>query len=46
MNGAIDHTLEFLLDFDGRIHQLEKGYWIKFEIKRVKPSKRRPFGLS
>jgi hypothetical protein len=41
-----DHTLEFLLAFDGRIHHLEEGYCIKFEIKRVKPGKRRPFGLS
>jgi hypothetical protein len=46
MNGDADHTLEFLLNFDGRVHHLEKGYWIKFEIKRVKASKRRPFGLS
>jgi hypothetical protein len=34
------------LAFDGRIHHLEQGYWIKFEIKRVRRSKRRPFGLS
>ena len=25
-----DHGLEFLLAFDGRIHHLEKGYWLKF----------------
>lgn len=25
-----DYGLEFLLAFDGRIHHLEKGYWIKF----------------
>ena len=41
-----DPTLEFLLVFDGRIHHLEKGYWIKFEIKRVEASKPRPYGLS
>lgn len=41
-----DHTLEFLLAFDGRIHHLEQGYWIKFEIKRVKATRRRPHGLS
>ena len=41
-----DPTLEFLLAFDGRIHHLEKGYWIKFEIKRVEASKPRPYGLS
>ena len=27
-----EHTLEFLLDFNGRIHCYEKGYWVKFEI--------------
>jgi hypothetical protein len=27
-----DHGLEFLLAFNGRIHYLEKGYWLKFEI--------------
>jgi hypothetical protein len=41
-----DHTLEFILAFDGRIHHLEDGSRIKFEIKRVKPAKSRPHGLS
>jgi hypothetical protein len=41
-----DHTLEFLLAFDGRVHHLEKGYWSKFEIKRVPATTRRPFGVS
>jgi Family of unknown function (DUF6516) len=41
-----DHTLEFLLAFDGRIHHLEEGYRIKFEIKRVQVNKKRPHGLS
>lgn len=41
-----EHTLEFLLAFDGRIHHLEEGYWIKFEIKRVKATGERPHGLS
>ena len=41
-----DHGLEFLLAFDGRIHHLEAGYWIKFEIKRVTAAKNRPHGLS
>jgi hypothetical protein len=41
-----DHGLEFLLAFDGRIHHLEKGYWIKFEIRRVKVTKERPHGVS
>ena len=40
-----DHTLEFLLAFDGRIHHLEQGYWLKFEIMRVPPTPERPHGL-
>ena len=43
---ASDHGLEFLLAFDGRIHHLEKGYWLKFEIARVKATTNRPHGLS
>ncbi len=47
MNGEqSEYGLEFLLAFDGRIHHLEEGYWIKFEIKRVKAAKERPHGLS
>ena len=41
-----EYGLEFLLAFDGRIHHLEAGYWLKFEIKRVPASKERPHGLS
>lgn len=41
----IEYTLEFLLAFDGRVHWLEHGYWLKFEIGRVEPSDRRPHGL-
>lgn len=41
-----EYGLEFLLAFDGRIHHLEEGYWIKFEIKRVKAARERPHGLS
>ena len=44
--GPSDYTLEFILAFDGRIHHLEEGYSIKFEIKRVEPAKNRPHGLS
>src|SRR5574340_707184 len=47
MNGrAPGYALEFLLAFDGRIHHLEEGYWIKFEIERVKATGKRPHGLS
>ncbi|MFH1343022.1 MAG: DUF6516 family protein [Pseudomonadota bacterium] len=45
MNEAQMHTLEFLLAFDGRLHWYEQGYFTKFEIKRVEPSKERPHGL-
>jgi hypothetical protein len=41
-----EHGLEFLLAFDGRVHHLEAGYWLKFEIKRVEASEERPHGLS
>jgi len=41
-----EYGLEFLLAFDGRIHHLEEGYWIKFEIERVKAVKERRHGLS
>ena len=47
MNGGVaDHGLEFLLAFNGRIHHLEKGYWLKFEITRVETTAKRPHGLS
>ena len=46
MYNALGYGLEFLLAFDGRIHHLEEGYWIKFEIKRVEATKQRPHGLS
>src|SRR5437660_4116904 len=46
MHRAPEYGLEFLLAFDGRIHHFEEGYWIKFEIERVKTTKERPQGLS
>jgi hypothetical protein len=45
-NEPSEYGLEFLLAFDGRIHHLEDGYWIKFEIKRAEATKKRPHGLS
>lgn len=41
-----DFGLEFLLDFDGRLHFFEDGCWLKFEIKKGEPSRERPHGLS
>ena len=40
-----DHTLEFLLAFDGQRHWLEDGYFLKFEIARVVRSEMRPHGI-
>lgn len=40
-----EHTLEFLLAFNGRVHRYAGGYWLKFEIARVAPSEARPHGL-
>ena len=41
-----EYGLEFLLAFDGHVHHLEKGYRIKFEIRRVETTRARPHGLS
>jgi len=41
-----EYGLEFLLAFDGRIHHLEEGYWIKFEIEGVKAANERTHGLA
>jgi hypothetical protein len=40
-----DHTLEFLLAFDGRTHWLDQGYCLRFKIRRVPPTPSRPHGL-
>jgi hypothetical protein len=41
-----DHALEYLLAFDGEIHQLgSQGYWLKFVVKRVPSSPTRPHGI-
>ena len=41
----VEHTLAFLLDFNGRIHRYAGGYWLKFEIMRVPVTETRPHGL-
>jgi hypothetical protein len=43
---APDYGLEFLLAFDGRIHVLSHGYWLRFRIRRTEPTRIRPHGLS
>lgn len=40
-----EHTLAFLLAFDGRVHWLESGHWLKFEIRRIQATPERPHGL-
>lgn len=40
-----DHTLEFLLSFDGQIHQLGGHYWLKFVARKVAPTPGKPHGI-
>lgn len=44
-NRLPEHTLEFLLAFDGRTHWMESGHRLKFEIRRVPITEARPHGL-
>ena len=45
MTVAKDHVLDFLLDFNGREHVFEGGYYVKFEIRQVAPSEQMPHGI-
>ena len=45
MEEGSEHTLEFLLAFDGRVHWYAEGYFVKFEIRRIEPTTERPHGL-
>ena len=40
-----EHTLEFLLGFNGHIHRYAGGYWLKFEITKAEASDGKPNGL-
>lgn len=40
-----EHSLEFLLGYDGGTHWMEDGHHLRYEIKKVPPSKERPHGL-
>ena len=40
-----EHTLEFLLGFNGHVHRYAGGYWLKFEITKVEASHGKPHGL-
>lgn len=39
-------TLDYLLSLDGDRVMLMDGYWLKFEAKRVGPTKTRPHGIA
>jgi hypothetical protein len=45
--GQRDASLDTLLDLDGQVLVLDEkaGYWVKFDVKRVLPTKERPHGL-
>jgi hypothetical protein len=45
--GQRDASLDTLLDLDGQVLVLDErgGYWVKFEVKAVMPTKQRPHGL-
>ena len=45
MTRGPDHELEALLSLDGQEFRFTKGYAIKFEIRRVVPSRGRPHGV-
>ena len=40
-----EHTLEFLLGFNGHVHHYAGGYWLKFEITKVEAKDGKPHGL-
>ena len=39
-------SLETLLNLDGEVYPMEKGYWVKFVAKKIEATPERPFGLS
>ena len=45
MKQAREHTLEFLLAFDGHRHWFKGGYFAKYEIRRVEADRGKPHGL-
>jgi hypothetical protein len=40
-----DVSLETLLDLDGEIFPMDNGYWTKFEVRSVTPTKQTPHGV-
>jgi Family of unknown function (DUF6516) len=43
---TVDIGLETLLDFDGIVFGLNKGFWVKFDAHLVTPNEHIPHGLS
>lgn len=41
-----EHTLEWLLAYDGRLHYFTSGHFIKFEIRLVKETEMVPHGIA
>lgn len=41
-----EHTLEWLLDYDGRRHYFASGHFLKFEIRLVEQSAQVPHGIA
>jgi hypothetical protein len=47
MNIKFDRTLEYLLDLDGVRYVVDdiRGWWVKFEVKKITLSVGRPYGI-
>jgi hypothetical protein len=41
----VDRGLNYLLDLDGQIFRMGKGFWVKFDVRQVEPSKQVPHGV-
>lgn len=41
-----EDALEWLLDYDGTLHVLASGHFLKFEIRRIKSSGKVPHGIA
>jgi len=41
-----EHTLEWLLDYDGRRHFFVSGHFLKFEIRLIEQSAQVPHGIA
>ena len=40
-----EYALEYLLSYDGRVHLLASGHYLKFEVRRIEVSERVPHGI-